>query len=85
MSRLPSKHLPASDLLPDIKVPTLVIVGQEDSVAPPDSVREWQEKIPGSRLVVLPHAGHLSNLESPEAFSTAVVEFLETLDPRNPG
>jgi 3-oxoadipate enol-lactonase len=69
----------ASDLLPDIKVPTLVLVGEEDSVSPPDSVREWQEKIPGSRLVVLPHAGHLSNLESPEAFSAAVVEFLETL------
>jgi pimeloyl-ACP methyl ester carboxylesterase len=69
----------ASDLLPDIKVPTLVLVGEEDSVSPPDSVREWQEKIPGSRLVVLPHAGHLSNLEAPDAFSAAVVEFLESL------
>ncbi len=69
----------SSDLLADIKVPTLVLVGAEDGVSPPDSVREWQEQIPGSSLVVLPHAGHLSNLEAPDAFSTAVVEFLATL------
>ena len=69
----------STDLLPGIKVPTLVIVGQEDTASTPDSVREWQEQIPGSRLVVLPHAGHLSNLEAPDAFSAAVVEFLDTL------
>ncbi|MEA2702337.1 MAG: hypothetical protein QOD63_282 [Actinomycetota bacterium] len=69
----------STDLLAGIKVPTLVLVGAEDSIVPPDSVKEWQEQIPGSRLVVLPHAGHLSNLEAADEFSTAVVEFLADL------
>jgi 3-oxoadipate enol-lactonase len=69
----------STDLLAGIKVPTLVLVGEEDGPVPPDSVREWQEQVPGSRLIVLPHAGHLSNLESPDAFTAAIVEFLDTL------
>ena len=70
------------DSLPTIgnlKVPTLVLVGEHDTPSPPNVVRVWQERIPGSRLVVIPGAGHLSNLEQPDIFNTEVSDFLDTL------
>lgn len=69
----------ATDHLGAIAVPTLVLVGEHDGPSPPELVREWQERIPGSRLAVVPGAGHLSNLESPDAFNAEVSEFLESL------
>ena len=62
-----------------IDVPTLVIVGENDAVTPPDAARKLHENIGGSRLVVIPEAGHLSNLEAPEAFTGALAEFLGSL------
>lgn len=72
------KHRPdvTADLAA-VALPTLVLVGEDDATSPPDEVRSWQEAIPGSRLVVLPRAGHLSNLEAPDEFNAAVVDFLE--------
>ena len=71
------KHRPdATELLAGIDVPTLVIVGEDDSLSPPDVAREMQERIPGSELVVLPKAGHLSNLEAADEFNEAVIDFL---------
>jgi len=65
--------------LPGIAVPTLALVGDEDAQSPPDVVRGWQERIPGSRLAVLPGAGHLSNLEAADGFNAAVDDFLTGL------
>lgn len=65
-------------LLSRITVPTLVIVGAEDTITPPETARAMADAIPHSRLVVLPEAGHLSNLETPEAFTAALRTFLET-------
>ena len=65
--------------LAKIGVPTLVIVGEEDGVTPPEASRKMHEHIGGSRLVVLPGVGHLSNLEAPEAFNRALEEFLRGL------
>jgi pimeloyl-ACP methyl ester carboxylesterase len=65
--------------LPNIDVPTLVIVGEEDGVTPPEASRKIHEHVAGSQLVVLPETGHLSNLEAPEAFTEAVQGFLESL------
>ncbi len=62
--------------LASIDVPTLVIVGEADGITPPDAARALHEGIGGSRLVVIPEAGHLSNLESPAAFTGALSEFL---------
>ncbi len=62
-----------------IKVPTLVLVGAHDLPSPPDVVRVWQERIPGSELVVIPNAGHLSNMEDPDTFNAALVDFLDRL------
>jgi pimeloyl-ACP methyl ester carboxylesterase len=65
--------------LAGIKVPTLIIVGENDAVTPPEASRTMHEHIGGSRLVVIPEAGHLSNLEAPEAFNGALGEFLASL------
>ncbi len=66
----------SSSDLASVDVPVLVIVGEEDAVTPPEASRKLHEGIAGSRLVVIPGAGHLSNLESPDAFNGAVAEFL---------
>jgi 3-oxoadipate enol-lactonase len=64
-------------LLSSIHCPALIIVGDEDSVTPPAMSRDMQRGIPGSELVVVPKAGHLSNLEQPSAFNAALARFLE--------
>jgi pimeloyl-ACP methyl ester carboxylesterase len=55
-----------------IDVPTLVIVGDEDAVTPRADAEALQRSIKGAVLAVLPRAGHLSNLEAPEAFSSTI-------------
>jgi 3-oxoadipate enol-lactonase len=69
-------RLDSTDGLIEIKVPSLVVVGENDALTPPELSRKMHEHIGGSRLVVLPEAGHMSNLESPEAFNGALAEFL---------
>jgi len=66
----------STDLLTSISCPTLVIVGEQDALTPPSAAQEYASQIPGAQLVVIQHAGHLSNLEQPEAFLQAVREFL---------
>lgn len=63
-----------------IRVPALVIVGEEDPVTPPEIARALHENIGGSQLVVVPGAGHLSNLEAPESFNRALTSFLDDLN-----
>jgi 3-oxoadipate enol-lactonase len=65
--------------LTSINVPTLVLVGEEDGLTPPEAARKIHEHVGGSRLVVIPEAGHLSNLEAPETFNGALAEFLSEL------
>jgi 3-oxoadipate enol-lactonase len=62
--------------LPSIRVPTLVIVGSADGVTPPSESRAMATAIPGAKLVEIPGAGHLSNLEQPAAFNSALAEFV---------
>jgi pimeloyl-ACP methyl ester carboxylesterase len=63
------------DLLPRIAVPTLLIWGELDVRSPLSVAREFDQSIPDSKLVVIPGAGHVSNLERPEQFNDAVREF----------
>jgi pimeloyl-ACP methyl ester carboxylesterase len=65
--------------LETITVPTLVIVGEDDRITPPDVAESMHRAIRGSRLERLRHAGHLSSLERPAAFNGVVAELLEGL------
>ncbi len=60
-----------------IDVPTLVVVGDEDTLTPPSCAEALAAGIRGAKLVVLPGAGHLSNLETPDAFNAALLDFLD--------
>ncbi len=64
--------------LPGITLPTLLMVGAGDGVLP-TTMRAMQAKIPGARFVEIPEAGHLSNLEQPDAFTAALGAFLNGL------
>ena len=65
--------------LPDFSVPALSIGAEGDKAAPPDNARAIAEGIPGCRLSIIPHAGHMANLENPGAFNEALLEFLRSL------
>ncbi|HWP86880.1 MAG TPA: alpha/beta fold hydrolase, partial [Burkholderiales bacterium] len=62
--------------LKEIACPTLVIVGEQDPGTPVAMAREIHEAKPGSQLVIIPSAAHLSNIEQPQAFTAAMLEFL---------
>jgi pimeloyl-ACP methyl ester carboxylesterase len=64
-------------LLASIRCPTLVLVGEQDRLIPPDRSKEMADAIAGSRLVIVPECGHLSSLEQPQAVTTALVEWLQ--------
>jgi 3-oxoadipate enol-lactonase len=64
-------------VLSKIVVPTLVIVGAEDAVTPPSASEFLAKNIAGASLVKIPGAGHLTNLEKPEAFNAALGPFLD--------
>ena len=68
----------STPLLAEIRVPTLVIGGEDDSISSPEVMAAMAEKIPGARHVTLPNAGHLSNLEDQRGFNTALKESLAT-------
>ena len=59
-----------------LRLPVLVIVGAEDVITPPADSERMVRATERSQLVVVPGAGHLSNLEAPAAFSTALANFL---------
>ena len=63
-------------LLHSISVPTLVVVGEQDRLTPPESARAMSEEMPGSHLVVIPEAGHLTPVERPEDVNEALATFL---------
>ena len=72
-----------SDLLPRIGVPTLLIWGELDARAPLYVARRLEDAIPDATLVVIPDAGHVSNLERPGQFNDAVREFCRAHPPRS--
>jgi 3-oxoadipate enol-lactonase len=73
-------HRPDSTpLLSQVAVPTLVVTGDEDELIPVDESRAIATAVKGASLVVIPRAGHLSNLEQPDAFNNALNAFLTKL------
>jgi len=73
MSRADSRPLLAT-----ISCPTLVVVGEQDKLIPPDRSKEMADAIVGARLVIIPECGHLSTLEQPIATTKALVDWLST-------
>ena len=63
-------------ILGAVTVPTLIVVGSEDFFTPVPVARIMSEGIPGAQLAVIDGAGHLPNMEKPEAFNAIVADFL---------
>jgi pimeloyl-ACP methyl ester carboxylesterase len=66
----------AGPLLSQIRVPTLILCGREDSWSPPETHAEMAARIPSSRLVVVEKSGHMVTMERPEEVSRAMHEWL---------
>jgi pimeloyl-ACP methyl ester carboxylesterase len=62
--------------LGSVACPTLVVVGEQDVLTPPDRAAEMAAAIPNARQIVVPACGHLSTLEQPEVLTQALVDFL---------
>jgi pimeloyl-ACP methyl ester carboxylesterase len=71
------------DLLPHIAVPTLLIWGELDARSPLSVARQFEQAIPEAELVVIPGAGHVSNLDDPGSFNDAVRRFCREHPPRS--
>lgn len=68
------------DRAKQIDVPTLVLVGGEDMVTPPELSHDLADMIPGAELHTLAGAGHLANIERPDDFNQAVERFIERVE-----
>ena len=71
------------DQLQEINIPVLIMVGQEDIITPIAAAQQMHEKIRGSGLKIIPHAGHIINLENSIAFNKKLVKFLALVDKRS--
>jgi pimeloyl-ACP methyl ester carboxylesterase len=70
----------STEMLSEIDVPVLIIHGKDDQIIPLAEAEAMAEAIPHAELVVIENAGHLPNLEQPEAYNDAIIDFLESLD-----
>jgi 3-oxoadipate enol-lactonase len=68
----------STPLLSEIKVPALVLVGDEDALTPPAESEKMRDALPQASLAVIPGAGHLACIEDPAAFSAALGRFLNS-------
>ena len=68
------------DELHKINIPVLIMVGKEDKITPIAAAQQMHEKILNSKLEIIQHAGHLSNLENPTEFNAHLVNFFELVD-----
>jgi pimeloyl-ACP methyl ester carboxylesterase len=72
-------HADTRDLLPNIRVPTLLVWGDADARSPITVAKQFHQAIPGAKLVVISGAGHVSNLEDPARFNPAVRDFCRSV------
>jgi pimeloyl-ACP methyl ester carboxylesterase len=68
------------DQLDRIDLPALIVVGDQDVATVPAKSQRMHARIRGSKLVVIPGAGHSSTMEEPAAVNRAIAEFLASLD-----
>ena len=62
--------------LDDIRVPTLLLVGEHDALTPPAVMQAMHERIGGSQMILVPGAGHMAPLENPEVVTQGIEDFL---------
>lgn len=65
--------------LSQITIPTLIMVGDKDTITPVTTATKMQELIPRAELKIIENAGHISNIDNPSAFNKALTEFLGKL------
>lgn len=64
-------------ILRSVQVPSLVIGAEQDQAIPPENSRLLAEALPDATLCLIPNAGHMVNLEQPDAFNSCLLKFLE--------
>jgi pimeloyl-ACP methyl ester carboxylesterase len=64
-----------TDLLPQTRVPTLLLWGDADRRSPLSIAEQIRDRIPASELIVIPNAGHVANMEQPDVFNAQVRRF----------
>lgn len=74
-----TKRKETCNKLPDIKVPVLILVGEDDKITPPAAARQMHKNIKGSILNVIENAGHLSNIENSYEFNIHLEKFISTI------
>jgi len=72
-------HFDIRNRLPEIRIPTLVLCGEEDQLTPVKYSRYLHENIPTSRLIIIPNAGHMVMSEQPDTLNRTIESFLDTL------
>lgn len=77
--QLSSSDIPRSERLSEIHVPTLVIAGELDNVDGRANYDNWARGIRNAKKIIFPNAAHLVNIDQPEGFNQAVLEFLSKL------
>ena len=65
------------ELLGDLRLPVLCLAGEHDRNAPPAVMQQMASRIAGAEFVCLAGVGHLANIEAPQPFNAALVEFLQ--------
>jgi 3-oxoadipate enol-lactonase len=68
-----------TNLLPRINLPTLLLVGAEDAISPPEEMRKMAAEIPSAKFVEIPAAGHMTTMENPAAVNAALARFIGAL------
>jgi len=69
----------STPLLGRIRIPVLVVAGEDDQITPAEGMQEMARAIPGARFALIPDAGHLTPLEQPVTVSSAFADFLSKL------
>ena len=78
-------HLDLTEGLPELQVPTLVVVGTADALTPPRDARRIAELVPGARLVEYPGGGHMLMYERTDEVDALIMDFARSADERMSG
>lgn len=71
------QHVDFTDVVSEMRRPTLIVVGEDDQATPPDMARALHDSLPDSRLVILPGVAHAPQIQEPASFLNSIKPFLE--------